>query len=184
MKPYVPDIKKDNRIYVPAERSFFSFPYDFFADTQGMEISERRFFLFLVLSVSLSHFRMKHTLMHIKMEDTELTCLECGKALYGRSDKKFCSCECKNRYHNLRNKDSRRIRNRIITDLSSNYEILENLLKLKIRVISVCDAEAMGFKSAIITGYSKEKGHNEYRCFDIKYCQSPTRIFNIGRVQF
>lgn len=122
--------------------------------------------------------------MYRTLKETEPSCLECGRELYGRSDKKFCSEECKNRYHNRRHQDSRRIRNRIITDLSSNYEILENLLKMKIKVVSLCDAEAMGFKPAIITGCTKEKGHNEYRCFDIKYCQSPTRIFNIGRVQF
>ena len=43
--------------------------------------------------------------------------------------------------------------------------------------------EAMGFKPSVITGYSKVKGHNEFRCFDIKYCQSPNRIFNIRRME-
>lgn len=116
-------------------------------------------------------------------EEEKGTCLECGKEFYGRSDKKFCSTACKNHYHNRTSDDKRLMKQRIFTDLSANYAILEKLLNMGLKVINLCDAEAIGFRSSIITGYSKTKGHNEFRCFDIRYCQSPTRIFNIRRVE-
>lgn len=121
--------------------------------------------------------------MAYSITEEKQTCLDCGREFYGRKDKKFCSQSCKNHYHNNEARSSRRLRNRIITDLASNYNILDNLIRLKMTTISICDAEALGFKPSIITGFSKSKGHNEFRCFDIKYCQSDTRIFNIGRFE-
>lgn len=111
------------------------------------------------------------------------TCLKCGSEIYGRSDKKFCSAKCKNDYHNQAGSSSKRLRNRILTDLNSNYEVLEKLMRLGISAISIYDVEALGFKPAIVTGYAKVRSHDEYRCFDIKYCQSPSRIFNIRRME-
>lgn len=121
--------------------------------------------------------------MEYKNDGQQQTCLECGREFYGRKDKKFCSDECKNHFHNQEKRAGKRFRDRILTDLCSNYELLETLLKNRISVISLCDFEAMGFKPSVITGYSKVKGHNEFRCFDIKYCQSPNRIFNIRRME-
>lgn len=120
--------------------------------------------------------------MSYDIKEDRSACLECGKELYGRADKKFCNASCKNRYHNRTMEDRRKMIQRMMTDLSSNYAILEKLLNTGIRVINLCDAEALGFRASIITGYSRTKGHNEFRCFDIRYCQSPTRIFNIKRV--
>lgn len=122
--------------------------------------------------------------MAYSITEEKQTCLDCGREFYGRKDKKFCSQNCKNHYHNHEGRNSKRLRNRVITDLASNYEILCNLIRLKMTSISLCDAEALGFKPAIITGYTKNKGHNEFRCFDIKYCQSAMRIFNIGKVEY
>lgn len=120
--------------------------------------------------------------MSYNLNDEKGTCLECGKELYGRTDKKFCNTSCKNRYHNRTTEDKRKMVQRMMTDLSSNYAILERLLNTGIKVVSLCDAEAMGFRTSIITGFSRTRGHNEFRCFDIRYCQSPTRIFNIKRL--
>ncbi len=88
-------------------------------------------------------------------------CLECGKEIHGRIDKKFCSIECKNRY---------------------NYEILNSLLREDNTSAEISDLIDLGFNPSYVTGHYKgRKAHDEYKCFDIKYDQTPSRIINIRR---
>ncbi len=54
-------------------------------------------------------------------------CLYCNKELKGRSDKKFCSDECRNAWHNdVAKKDEKEIK-RIINILKKNRKILRGL---------------------------------------------------------
>lgn len=106
-------------------------------------------------------------------------CLECGREIYGRLDKKFCDENCKNRYHNQHYHSSSRLRDRIFTDLSTNHRILENLLKMGLTSVNLYDVQALGFKPSLVTGYAKKKGYDELRCFDICYRQTPERILGI-----
>ena len=118
-----------------------------------------------------------------KKSDMEKRCLICGEPLTGRSDKKFCSRKCKNAYHNDETSQYRNYRNRILTSLNSNYRILDTLISQDVESISLYDIEALGFKSAIVTGYTKSRMHrNEFRCFNIKYNQSETKIFGIRKI--
>ena len=111
-------------------------------------------------------------------------CLECGDEIaYGRKGRKFCSETCKNSYHNRKHHYSRSVRLRILGTLDRNYTILERLLRLDIRSISLGDLAQMGYNKEFVTSYHKVGGHDEYRCFDIKYCCSSSRIFKIERVQ-
>ena len=110
-------------------------------------------------------------------------CLECGDELgYGRSDRKFCSETCKNRWNNRKYHYSRSSRLRILGILDRNYSVLEKLLRLDIRSISLGDIAQMGYNKEFVTSYHKVGSHDEYRCFDIKYCCSASRIFRIERV--
>lgn len=109
-------------------------------------------------------------------------CLECGRELYGRTDKKFCSESCKNRYHNHSCHKNTRIRERIFTDLSTNHRILTNLLKMGLTSINLYDVEALGFKTTLVTGYVRKRGYDELRCFDICYRQTPERISGIREI--
>ena len=55
-------------------------------------------------------------------------CLECGKELRGRSDKKFCNDYCRNAYNNqLKGSQNNYMRN-INNILSKNRRILEKVL--------------------------------------------------------
>lgn len=111
-------------------------------------------------------------------------CLECGdEIVYGRKDRKFCSDGCKNTYHNRRYHYSRSLRLRILGILDRNYSVLEKLLRLKISSISIGDLAQLGYNKEFVTSYHKVGGHDEYRCFDIKYCCSSSKIFRIERVQ-
>ena len=55
------------------------------------------------------------------------TCLECGDAIVGREDKKFCSDGCRNAYNNKINKDSTNYMRNINNKLRKNYRILSEL---------------------------------------------------------
>ena len=57
----------------------------------------------------------------------ERKCLECGEALKGRSDKKFCSDYCRNTYNNKVNRDSKNLIRNINNHLRKNYKILIDL---------------------------------------------------------
>ena len=53
-----------------------------------------------------------------------MNCLECGEKIAGRSDKKFCSDDCRNAYNNKLNKDSTNLMRNINNRLRKNYRIL------------------------------------------------------------
>ena len=62
------------------------------------------------------------------METLNRLCLECGKSLKGRSDKKFCDDYCRNAYNNkAKIEESFYVRN-INKTLQRNRRILEELL--------------------------------------------------------
>lgn len=110
-------------------------------------------------------------------------CLECGDTIaYGRMDKKFCSVTCKNRYHNRFAHDRKSVRLRILNILDRNYTILETLLDMNTTSIKLSDVSLMGFNKEFMTSCRRAGSHMECRCFDVKYCCTATRIFNIGRV--
>lgn len=111
-------------------------------------------------------------------------CLECGGEIeYGRHDRKFCCPECKNKYHNRQHHYRRTVHLRIIGTLNRNYEILNRLLMADVTSISLGDLSQMGYNMNFMTSCRKVKGHEECRCFDIRYFSTATRIFNIERVK-
>lgn len=109
-------------------------------------------------------------------------CPQCGREFSGRTDKLYCSIACKNRYHNTERDKIAKIRKRTLQHLSDNYSILELVLKSGRTSISLQDICEMGFDPAVITNCGKDgKGHAVFRCFDIIYSRSETKVFNIGR---
>lgn len=118
------------------------------------------------------------------IDDNEVSfCLECGgEIVYGRSGRKFCSQQCKNLYHNRQHHYRRSVKLMVTGALEKNYEILERLLKADITSVSLGDLSQMGYNKEFMTSYHKISGHDECRCYDIKYYCTSTRIFNIQRV--
>lgn len=122
------------------------------------------------------------TTMAYKQRDDEETmkCLECGHVFVGRPDKKFCSDRCRNHFHAKERSVQVRVRNNVFGKLISNYRILEELLKAQTTSIGLNEIEALGFNASFITGCRRGRHrHDEYRCFDIIYNQSDSKIFNI-----
>lgn len=57
----------------------------------------------------------------------ERRCLECNEPLKGRSDKKFCSDQCRNSYHNEINRDDINFIRNVHNILRKNRRILAEL---------------------------------------------------------
>lgn len=111
-----------------------------------------------------------------------IQCLECGDIItYGRADRKFCSDSCKNRYHNSRNHRYRSVHLRVLGILEKNYQILQQLLDKGVTSIDLGDLAQLGYNKEFATSYHKIRGRNEYRCFDIKFYCTESRIFRIER---
>jgi len=110
-------------------------------------------------------------------------CLECGDRIrYGREDKKFCSDECRNRFHYKRNKEAILARRRAERSIEKNYGILDGILKEGVSEIDVSEIVALGFRPEYVTYFKKNRRFIELACFDIRYRMSELRIFGIERM--
>ena len=117
-------------------------------------------------------------------QQDRIACLECGKEIrYGRTDKKFCSESCKNRYHNNKHKYSRSMHNKVLNGIEKNYEILCRLYRSHVLSIDIGDLIALGFRMEYSTGYRKSNRHDEYHCFEFKYYITRNRLFSLQKVE-
>ena len=111
-------------------------------------------------------------------------CLHCGDRIrYGRTDKKFCCEDCRVQHNNELMKDSRAFRRRVLSQLSSNYNLLSTLLQSGADSILMTDLIAMGFVPGVVTSYSRVGKHDEFGCFDIKYRMTTTKLSSIIKIQ-
>ncbi|MGJ1236934.1 MULTISPECIES: hypothetical protein [Sphingobacterium] len=62
------------------------------------------------------------------MSSGEKVCLECGKVIYGRSDKRFCDDACRNAYNNKLNSDQTNLVRNVNNILRKNRRILLDAL--------------------------------------------------------
>lgn len=110
-------------------------------------------------------------------------CLNCGREIpSGRPDKKFCSTDCKNRYHNRKKKQHRGVvEQRVLRILERNHSILDKLERLGIHSVDHYTLIGLGYNLEYVTSYRKSGVHHQYACFDIHYEQTPTRIKKIVR---
>lgn len=119
-----------------------------------------------------------------KMERRTSTCLECGDQIrYGRTDKKFCCDDCRNRHYNNLAKGSRTYRRKVLAMLSRNYDVLNEILRSGANSVDLLDAVTMGFVPGIMTSCRKSGRHDEFCCFDIRYIMTRTRIYSISKIQ-
>ena len=111
-------------------------------------------------------------------------CLHCGnKIKYGRSDKKFCCSDCKDMHYNDQSRHSRVFRRRILSQLSVNYNLLTEIWRSGRDSVDLSEAQMAGFTPGVFTSFCRHSAHNEYRCFDMKYIMTATRIYSISKIQ-
>ena len=108
-------------------------------------------------------------------------CLECGEPLYGRTDKRFCSGQCRSKYHRHISYSRQQLISGEMDALLKNYSVLQQLLPLQSKRCPIAILEAMGFRKEFVTRVTKKGKHLEYRCFDISYSISSGFLTGLGR---
>ncbi len=97
-------------------------------------------------------------------------CLECGEPFEGRSDKKFCSDQCRTTYYNRQNADSTNYMRNVNRILRKNRKILSDLNphgKSKVGKTKLLD---QGFNFNYFTNVYKTKtGKIYYFCYEQGY---------------
>ncbi len=109
-------------------------------------------------------------------------CLECGDPIpYGRSDRKYCSDRCRNRWHNREYRRWRRRFAGIIDTLLQNHLILDRLLKMGVDSVPKTELAQLGFRIDCVPSCRKVGRHMECGCFDIRYRETEGRIVHLER---
>ncbi len=97
-------------------------------------------------------------------------CLECGATVIGRSDKKFCSDQCRTSYYNRENADSTNYMRNVNRILRKNRKILSDLNphgKAKAGKLKMLE---LGFNFSFFTNvYRTKTGKIYYFCYDQGY---------------
>ena len=98
------------------------------------------------------------------------TCLECGDRIAGRSDKKFCSDQCRTAHHNRHNADATNYVRNVNNILRRNRRILAELnTKGRVRV-AVNKLLDRGFQFGYFTNIQDTPDGTQYHyCYDHGY---------------
>lgn len=111
-------------------------------------------------------------------------CLECGDIIeygHGRTDRKFCSDGCKNRWHNRRKAQSWHVyQHKVLKVLEGNHDILERLLHIGVTTIDRVSLGHLGFDFNYVTSFHKIGQRSVFSVYDITYEATPSRIRNIS----
>ena len=113
-------------------------------------------------------------MVHLNMPEAITRCLECHEPITrGRSDKKFCSSECKDKYYNKLKLETKKEIGRIDAILKRNRRILKQLFnpKKEDQLIARETLLMAGFEFRFHTHHVITKIHsNEFIfCYDYGY---------------
>jgi len=113
---------------------------------------------------------------------SEKKCPECGAVIVGRSDKKFCSDQCRNAYHNNLRAPVTNYMRQVNNILRKNRTILETLNptgKMKVHKNRLI---ALGFNFSYFTNVLTTKdGKAYYFCYEQGYLPLPDDFFFLVR---
>lgn len=105
-------------------------------------------------------------------------CLECGDAVKGRVDKKFCSDYCRNSYNNKVNKDSKNLIRNINNRLRKNHKILSELNPSGKTKVSRTKLYDRGFDFQLFTSiYTTKKGSTYFYVYDEGYLALENELY-------
>lgn len=106
----------------------------------------------------------------------ERICLECGGILKGRSDRKFCSDQCRASFNNkLYAARSTYVRS-INLILSKNRRILESYYDLGLKEVDKTTLQVNGFDFNFFTQTHTIKGKHWKCCYDFRYTERKLTI--------
>ena len=102
------------------------------------------------------------------------TCLNCGKPVLGRVDKKFCDDQCRNTYNNQQSSASNNLIRNINHALKKNRNILESLIPAGEELSTTTRDRLLraGFQFKYFTHlYQNKKGNQYHYCYDFGYLE-------------
>lgn len=100
-------------------------------------------------------------------EMQEKVCQECGRPVFGRVDKKFCSDGCRNAFNNKLNADHVNLVRRVNNILRKNRRILEALNPEGKKKTHREELLKQGFNFEYFTNrYTNKKGDEYLFCYD------------------
>ncbi|MBI2730214.1 MAG: hypothetical protein HYX40_05595 [Sphingobacteriales bacterium] len=103
---------------------------------------------------------------------SEKTCLECGKIIKGRVDKKFCDDWCRNAYNNKLNSDNTTYVRNVNNILRKNRRIIQELIPAGAETAKASKAKLhqKGFSFTYFTNtYTNKKGATYFFCYEYGY---------------
>lgn len=128
--------------------------------------------------------------MNLKAKEKEKHCEECGKPLFGRTDKRFCNDTCRNTFN--REKAAREAVKahenlpEIFRAIKNNYEILQTyglhkLRKDEFRYTATKELLDQGFHFKFFTSqYIDSKGTRYNCCFELGWEENPQENCFLG----
>lgn len=125
---------------------------------------------FTIIYSRLQPFENVFLYLYQNISAVEKKCLDCGDTLRGRTDKKFCSDQCRNNYNNRLNRDSNNFVRNVHGLLRKNRRILSDLYsegKLKVHKDALF---ALGYNFSFFTHIIEtSQGHKYHYCFEYGY---------------
>lgn len=100
----------------------------------------------------------------------EKKCLDCGDVIRGRTDKKFCSDQCRNNYNNRLNRDTNNFVRNVHGLLRKNRRILADLYDEGRHRIHKDALFALGYNFSFFTHVIETSDGERYQyCFEYGY---------------
>lgn len=100
----------------------------------------------------------------------EKRCLDCGELIRGRTDKKFCTDQCRNNYNNRLNRDSNNFVRNVHGLLRKNRRILSELYIDGRRKVHKDALIALGYNFTFFTHVIQAADGSRYQyCFEYGY---------------
>ena len=93
-------------------------------------------------------------------------CLDCKEIIVGRSDKKFCSDQCRINYHNVKSQKQNKTFRKINSILAKNRSLLKEMSDILMADISKADLLERGYNFKYHTHQLKELGKSVTHCYD------------------
>ncbi len=122
--------------------------------------------------------------MTVNKGKEERLCAECGDALHGRKDKRFCSDYCRNTFNNRLNEDATKYIRRINNILRKNRRILSQMNPDGKKTVSGITLAEEGFNFHYYTNiYETKKGGVYYFCYDQGYLKKDNDTYMLVHKQ-
>lgn len=97
-------------------------------------------------------------------------CMECGKPLHGRIDKKFCDTHCKAAFNNKKSREKEAVLLEYNSLIRKNRTILKNLCPVGKTTVRKSELEEMGFDTNYFTTiFPTKNGNVYYFCYEYGY---------------